>query len=98
MIHAPRAMFLLCNGIQKISLSRECYGSPVFTFIIFSSHQSTSIVSKTCVPNTTAKDNIMPTFLPLLLLFAGFIGALWFHDVWYPPEGRANKKKPKLLP
>ena len=42
---------------------------------------------------TTAKDSIMPYFIYLLLLSAIFVGSLWFHDVWFPPEGRAKHKK-----
>ena len=32
----------------------------------------------------------MPMFIPLLLLFVFFICSLWFHDVWFPPEGRTH--------
>lgn len=35
----------------------------------------------------------MPMFIPLLLLFGIVACALWFHDVWFPPEGRGYKKK-----
>jgi len=38
----------------------------------------------------------MPIFLPLLLIFVLLACALWYHDVWFPPEGRAYKKKWKL--
>lgn len=27
------------------------------------------------------------------LLAVLLLSALWFHDVWYPPEGRAEKKQ-----
>ena len=36
----------------------------------------------------------MPYFIYLLLLSVIFVGSLWFHDVWFPPEGRAKHKKP----
>ncbi len=32
----------------------------------------------------------MPMFIPLLLIF---VCSLWYHDVWFLPEGRAYKKK-----
>ncbi len=35
----------------------------------------------------------MPIFIPLLLTFMIFVCALWYHDVWFPPEGRAYIKK-----
>jgi hypothetical protein len=35
----------------------------------------------------------MPIFLPLLLIFVLLICALWYHDVSFPPEGRAYMKK-----
>jgi hypothetical protein len=57
---------------------------------IFSCRHSLLIVSKKYVWNTTAKDISMPPFIPLLLIF---VCALWYHDVWFPPEGRAYKKK-----
>jgi hypothetical protein len=38
----------------------------------------------------------MLTSISLLLLFVIFVGALWFHDVWFPPEGRGYKTKRKL--
>ena len=50
-------------------------------------------VNEKDVWNTTAKDIVMPIFIPLLLIFVIFMCALWFHDVWFPPEGRAYKKK-----
>jgi len=53
-------------------------------------------VSRKYVWNTTVKDTIMPTFISLFLLFVIFVGALWFHDVWFPPEGRGYKKKRNL--
>jgi hypothetical protein len=43
--------------------------------------------------NTTRKDIIMSPFISLLLLFVLIVCALWYHDVWFPPEGRAYKKK-----
>ena len=52
-----------------------------------------SSVSKKYVWNTTAKDIVMPIFIPLFLIFVLFVCALWYHDVWFPPEGRAYKKK-----
>jgi hypothetical protein len=57
---------------------------------IFSCRHILLTVSKKYVWNTTAKDNVMPIFLPLLPIF---VCALWYHDVWFPPEGRAYKKK-----
>lgn len=44
---------------------------------------------------TTVKDSIIPTFISLFLIFVIFVSALWFHDVWFPPEGRGYKKKRK---
>ncbi len=41
------------------------------------------------------KGHMMPTFISLLLLFVIFVGALWFHDVLFPPEGRGYKMKRK---
>jgi hypothetical protein len=35
----------------------------------------------------------MPIFLPLLLIFVILVCALWYHDVWFPPEGRAYTQK-----
>ena len=60
---------------------------------IFSSRPILLTVSKKYAWNTTRKDIVMPMFIPLLLLFAIFACALWFHDVWFPPEGRGYKKK-----
>jgi hypothetical protein len=60
---------------------------------IFSCRYIFLAVSKKYVWNTTAKDIIMLTFIPLLLIFVLFVCALWYHDVWFPPEGRAYKKK-----
>jgi hypothetical protein len=31
---------------------------------------------------------IFPAFFSVILLCS-----LWFHDVWFPPEGRAERKK-----
>ena len=36
----------------------------------------------------------MPFFIYLLLLSMFFVCSLWFHDVWFPPEGRAKHNKP----
>ena len=47
-------------------------------------------MSKKYVWNITAKDIVMPIFLPLLLVF---VCALCYHDAWFPPEGRADKQK-----
>jgi RNA polymerase sigma-70 factor, ECF subfamily len=33
---------------------------------------------------------VVSIFIPLLLIF---VGTLWYHDVWFPPEGRVYKKK-----
>ncbi len=63
---------------------------------IFSSRHILLKVSRKYVWNTTVKDTIMPTFISLFLLFVIFVGALWFHDVWFPPEGRGYKKKRNL--
>ena len=63
---------------------------------IFSSRYILLKVSRKYVWNTTVKDTIMPTFISLFLLFVIFVGALWFHDVWFPPEGRGYKKRRKL--
>ncbi len=60
---------------------------------IFSCRHIFLTVSKKYVWNTTAKDIIMLMFIPLLLIFVLFVCALWYHDVWFPPEGRAYKKK-----
>jgi hypothetical protein len=57
---------------------------------IFSCRHSLLTVSKKYVWNTTVKDIVMPIFLPLLLVF---VCALCYHDAWFPPEGRADKKK-----
>jgi hypothetical protein len=57
---------------------------------IFSCRHILLAVSKKYVWNTTVKDIVMPHFIPLLLLF---VCALWYHDAWFPPEGRAYKKK-----
>ena len=50
-------------------------------------------VSKEDVRKTTGKDNSMPPFIPMSVLLVFFVCALWFHDVWFPPEGRGYKKK-----
>src|SRR2546430_6178137 len=50
-------------------------------------------VSTRGVLNTTGKDTTMLLFIFSFLLFVILLCALWFHDVWYPPEGRAEKKK-----
>ena len=60
---------------------------------IFSSRHILLTVSKKYVWNTTVKDIVMPIFIPLLLIFVIFVCALWYHDVWFPPEARAYKKK-----
>ena len=52
-------------------------------------------MSKKYVWKTTVKDIVMPIFLPLLLIFVILVCALWFHDVWFPPEGRAYTKQRK---
>lgn len=33
-----------------------------------------------------------------IIIFSSFVsaivlGGLWFHDVWFPPEGRAERKR-----
>jgi len=50
-------------------------------------------VSKRCVLNKTGKDTTMLVVFVSFLLLVILLCALWFHDVWYPPEGRAEKKK-----
>ena len=52
-------------------------------------------MSKKYVWKTTVMDIVMPIFLPLLLIFVILVCALWYHDVWFPPEGRAYTKKRK---
>jgi hypothetical protein len=34
----------------------------------------------------------MSILIPLLLFFVIFVCALWYHDVWFPPKGRAYKR------
>ncbi len=60
---------------------------------IFSSRPILLTVSMKDAWNTTRKDIIMSPFISLLLLFVLIVCALWYHDVWFPPEGRAYKKK-----
>lgn len=35
----------------------------------------------------------MSTVIFSFLLAGILLSVLWFHDVWYPPEGRAEKKQ-----
>ena len=60
---------------------------------IFSSRPMLLTVSKKDAWNTKGKDIVMPMFIPLFLLFVIFACALWYHDVWFPPEGPAYNKK-----
>src|SRR5579859_4164339 len=50
-------------------------------------------VSKRCVLNTTGKDTAMSVIIFSILLSVTLLGAIWFHDVWLPPEGRAEIKR-----
>jgi hypothetical protein len=65
---------------------------------IFSCRHILLTVSKKYVWNITAKDIMMPMFIPLLLLFGIFVCALWFHAVRFPLEGRARNKLRNPLP
>jgi hypothetical protein len=60
---------------------------------IFSCRHIFLNVSKKDVWDTTVKDIVMPIFLPLLLIFVLLMCALWYHDVRFPPEGRAYMKQ-----
>ncbi|HEU5226927.1 MAG TPA: hypothetical protein VFU49_03870 [Ktedonobacteraceae bacterium] len=42
---------------------------------------------------TTRKDTAMLVVIFSVLFSVTLLGALWFHDVWYPPEGRAERKQ-----
>lgn len=50
-------------------------------------------VSKRGVLKTMRKDTAMLAVIFSILFSVILLGALWFHDVWYPPEGRAERKQ-----
>ena len=50
-------------------------------------------VSKRSVVKTTGKDTRMSVVIFSILLSVILLGSLWFHDTWYPPEGRAERKR-----
>ena len=49
-------------------------------------------VSKRCVLKTAGKDTTMSVVIFSILFSVILLCALWFHDTWYPPEGRAESK------
>ena len=62
----------------------------------FSARPILLTVSKKYVWKTTVKESIMQPFIPMSVLLVIYVCALWFHDVWFPPEGRGYKKKRNL--
>jgi hypothetical protein len=55
-------------------------------------------VSKLCVSYTTGKDSAMSAIIFSFLFIVIVLCGLWFHDVRYPPEGHAERKKWKHAP
>ena len=60
---------------------------------LFLSSYSTHCEQEVRLEYNSKGDIIMPPFISLFLLFVIFVCALWFHDAWFPPEGRGYKKK-----